>query len=470
MPKTETEAKRLKRKRWEEKELLKRRKQLAKKHPRGYLLYLLVVLSIVYIVDEVTSAIGSAVQSEVVTEFFVLGRGMEFNAGLAAFTAMSAPLYSMMILMPFYKSLADKYGRKLFLVINTVGMGVGMGICMNATGPIFYLVGMLVINFVMYNDMQVMYVMECAPEKHRAKLTSLTKAVAILGVTAIPILRDVFMGDDGSLWRRVFLIPAIVAVVVGLAAIFLLDETPVFVARRVTYLEMTDKERLAKAENDKKTAEANNGGVGQALKFIFRHRQIRAVALCAMVFMFSTGVTGYYESIMKTGGMTTAQVTQAMYYIPFCWAFMTAVGGFLTDAMGRKKSAILLSVVAFAGLTLFVLASNVWLNPVLVGVSYGFFVGGLWSVSDLLCLMMAGESSPTNLRASVLGSMSLLVGIGTMGSNVAIMVGMLFVESIGLLSLCICGPFMLVAMYLLITKVHETKDVDLNTVTGAEWD
>ena len=469
MAKTETEAKRLARHAREEKELQRRRKQMVKSKPRGYLIYLLVVLSIVYIVDEVTSAMGTSMQSEVVTEFFVLGKGMEFNTGLATFTAMSAPLYSMMILMPFYKSLADRYGRKIFLVINTVGMGVGMGICMSAGGPWVYLAGMLMINFVMYNDMQVMYVMECAPEKHRAKLTSLTKAVALLGVTAIPLLRDLFMGNDGSQWRKVFLIPAIVAVVVGLAALFLMDETPVFVARRVKFLEMTDEER-ARAAADKKAAEASNGGVGQALKFVFKHKQIRAVALCAMVFMFSTGVTGYYESIMKTGGMTTAQVTRAMYYIPFVNALMTAAGGFITDALGRKKSAILLSALAFVGLTVFVLASNMGMAPAIVGISYGFFIGGLWSVSDMLCLIMAGESSPTHLRASVLGSMSLLVGIGSMGSSIAIMIGMIFVESIGLLSLCVCGPFMLLALILLITKVNETKDVDLNTVTGAEWD
>ena len=451
-------------------ELAKRKQQLDKKKPKGYLIYLLVVLSIVYIVDEVTSAMGSSMQSEVVTEFFVLGKGMEFNTGLATFTAMSAPLYSMMILMPFYKSLADKYGRKLFLVINTVGMGVGMGICMGATGPIVYLLGMLVINFVMYNDMQVMYVMECAPEKHRAKLTSLTKAVALLGVTLIPILRDVFMGNDGSQWRKVFMIPAMVAVVVGLAAIFLMDETPVFLARRVSWLEMSEEERAAKLASEKKAADESKGGVGKAIKFILKHKQIRAVAFCAMIFMFSTGVTGYYESIMKTGGMTTAEVTKAMSFIPFCNALMTAVGGFITDALGRKKSAILLSSIAFVGLTLFVLAANFGMSPAIVGISYGFFIGGLWSVSDMLCLIIAGESSPTHLRASVLGSMSLLVGIGSMGSSIAIMVGMLFVESIGMLSLCICGPFMLIALLVLITRVHETKGVDLNTVTGAEWD
>ena len=470
MARTETPEKLAARKMREARELQKRRLQLQKKRPKGYLWYLLVVLSIVYIVDEITSAMGSALQSEVVTDFFVNGMGMEYNTGLAAFTAMGAPVYCVMILMPFYKSLADRYGRKLFLVLNTIGMGIGMGICMVAGSPLVYILGMLVINFVMYNDMQVIYVMECAPEKHRAKLTSLTKAVALMGVTLIPVFRDLFMGDDGSQWRKVFLIPAIVALVVGVAAIFLMDETPAFVAKRVDYLGMTDEERAAKAAADQKAADESKGGVGRALKFIFKHKQIRAVAICALVFMSATGVTSYYESIMKTGGMSTAQVTQAMYFIPFFNALMTAIGGFITDGLGRKKSAVILSIVAFLGLGGFVLCANFGLSPVIVGISYGLFIGGLWSVADMLCLIIAGESSPTHLRASVLGTMSLMSGLGGMVSGIAITVGMLFVESIGLLSLCVCAPFMLLSIVILLTQVHETKDVDLNTVTGAEWD
>ena len=454
----------------EAKELDRRKQQLAKKRPKGYLWYLLIVLSVVYIVDEITSAMGSSLQSEVVTDFFVRGMGLDYNTGLATFTAMGIPIYCVMILMPFYKSLADRYGRKLFLVLNTIGMGIGMGICMVSRGPIVYLLGMLVINFVMYNDMQVIYVMECAPEKHRAKLTSLTKAVALMGVTLIPVFRDLFMGDDGSRWRKVFMIPAIIALVVGIAAIFLMDETPAFLAKRIAYLEMTDEERAAKAASEKKAADESKGGVGRALKFIFRHKQIRAVAICALVFMSATGVTSYYESIMKTGGMSTAQVTQAMYYIPFVNAIMTAAGGFVTDALGRKKSAVTLSVVAFLGLGSFVLCANSGMSPAIVGISYGFFIGGLWSVADMLCLIIAGESSPTHLRASVLGTLSLMSGMGGMISGLTITVGMLFVESIGILSLCVCAPFMLLAIIILLTKVHETKNIDLNTVTGAEWD
>jgi len=470
MAKAETEAKRAARKLQESKELERREKQMSKKHPKGYLWYLLVVLTIVYIVDEITSAMGSAMQSEVVTDFFVRGMGMEFNTGLASFTAMSIPIYCTMIFMPFYKALADRYGRKLFLVINTICMGVGLGICMSARGPLVYIAGLLVINFVIYNDTQVIYVMECAPEQHRAKLTSLTKAIALLGVTLIPILRNAFMGNDGSQWRKVFLIPAVVGLAVGIAAIFLMDETPVFLRKRVAYLRSSDEERAAAAASEKKAADESKGGVIKALKFIFRHRQIRAVAICAMIFMGATGVTSYYESIMKTGGMTTGQVTQAMFFIPFCNALMTAIGGFMTDGLGRKKSATFLSVIAFVGLSAFVLSANFGMSPAIVGISYGFFIGGLWSVADMLTLIISGESSPTHLRASVLATMSMMGGIGSAVSGISITVGMLFVDSIGLLSLCICAPFMLLAIILLLTQVRETRGIDLNTVTGAEWD
>lgn len=470
MARTETPEKRLRRQLREQKELARRRAETARATPAGYLIYLLVVLSIVYIIDEISSNMGSSMQSEVVTEFFVRGRGTDYNTGLATYNAMSAPLFGIMILMPFYKSLADRFGRKIFLVINTIIMGIGMAICMNASSVYMYIVGIATITFVMYNDMQVMYVMECAPEKHRAKLTSLTKAVGLLGVTLIPVFRDLFMGNDGTQWRKVFMIPAALAVIVGVASIFLMRETPVFQQKRIAYLEMTDEERRAKAEAEKKAADESKGGVGRALKFIFSHKQIRWVCLSALVYAASTGVTANYESIMKTGGMSTAQVTQAMYFIPFVNAAMTALGGFLTDAFGRKKSSIILSSVAFAGLLCFIFSANFAMAPALVGIFYGLYIGGLWSVSDLLFIVIPGESTPTHLRSSVIGTMSLISGMGNIVSVVLITVGMLFVKSIGMLCLVVCAPFMLIAIVILISKVHETKGTDLAAVTGEEWD
>ena len=450
----------------EHRELSRARKTLSKIHMPGYMAYLLTILSMVYIVDEIASNINSSLQSNMVTQFYVNGMGMEFNTGLAAYSAMTAPLYACMLITPFYKSLADRYGRKLFLALNTFGMGLGMLICMLAPNPIFYLLGIGIINFLMNNDMQVLYIMESAPEKHRAKLTSITKAIALLGVMVIPAMRELFMMDDGSGWQKVFLIPAIGGMVMGIISLLAMPETPVYLKRRIAALE--NPAELSAA--GKKTPEQSQGGVVDALKFIFAHKQMRSIALCAFIFVASTGGTNYYESIMKTGGMTTAQITTAMFFIPPVNAAMTAVSGFVTDLLGRKRSVLVHIAIALVGLVCFVGSASFGLAPMLVGISYGLFIGGLWSAADILFILIPGESTPTNLRVSVVGTMGIMSGIGNVLSVVIMVVGMLFVDSIGLLYLCVAVPFMLIASIILITKVNETRDVDLATVTGAEWD
>ena len=453
----------------EERLLTKYKKQLERISVPGYLIYMLFVLSMVYIIDEITSNIYNSLQSDMITEFFVNGMGLEFNTGLATYSAMTAPLYVIMLITPFYKSLADKFGRKLFLALNTIGMGIGMFVCMMAPNPVIYICGIGIIYFLMNNDMQVLYVMESAPEKHRAKLTSITKAIALLGVTFIPILRDIFMKNDGSQWQKVFMIPAIAGVIIGIVAFFIMPETPAYLKRKIEYLELPEADRKALEENKKKTSENAEGGVVAALKFIFAHRQMRAVALCAFIYVTSTGGTSYYESIMKTGGMSTSEITTAMYFIPIVNALMTALSGFITDLLGRKRSATVLACTALLGLVSFVFSAGA-ASPILVGVSYGLFIGGLWSAADILFIMIPGESTPTNLRVSVVGTMGIMSGVGNVLSIAIMTVGMLFVEDIGILCLCVCVPFLLAAILILMTKVNETKGVDLSKVTGSEWD
>ena len=393
----------------EERLLTKYKKQLERITVPGYLVYMLFILSMVYIIDEITSNIYNSLQSDMITEFFVNGMGLEFNTGLATYSAMTAPLYAIMLITPFYKSLADKFGRKLFLALNTFGMGVGMFVCMLAPNPVIYICGIGIIYFLMNNDMQVLYVMESAPEKHRAKLTSLTKAIALLGVTFIPILRDVFMKNDGSQWQKVFMIPAIAGMIMGIVAFFIMPETPAYLKRKIAYLELPESERKALEENKKKSSEDSDGGV------------------------------------------------------------VAALSGFITDILGRKRSAAVLAGTALVGLVSFVLCAGA-ASPILVGVSYGLFIGGLWSAADILFIMLPGESTPTNLRVSVVGTMGIMSGVGNVLSIAIMTVGMLFVENIGILCLCVCVPFLLTAIIILLTKVNETKGVDLSKVTGSEWD
>ncbi len=451
----------------EQREITKAKKTMNKVLLPGYMAYMLTILSMVYIVDEIASNIYNSLQSDMVTQFYVNTKGVNFNTGLATYSAMTAPLYAIMLITPFYKSLADRYGRKLFLAINTFGMGLGMLICMLAPNPIIYLVGVGVINFLMNNDMQVLYIMESVPEKHRAKFTSITKAVALLGVMAIPTLRNLFMTDDGGAWQQVFMIPAIAGMVMGIVSLLAMPETPAYLKRRIARIEKT--EEPCNAENGN-PSEQSQGGVKDAIKFIFGHKQMRAIALCAFIFVTSTGGTNYYESIMKTGGMTTNEITTAMFFIPLINAAMTAVSGFITDLIGRKRSVVVHTGIALVGLVCFVCSANFGLPPALVGISYGFFIGGLWSAADILFILIPGESTPTNLRVSVVGTMGIMSGVGNVISVAIMTVGMLFIESIGMLYLGVAIPFLVIAMFILVTKVNETKGVDLSAVTGSEWD
>ena len=447
-----------------QREITKAKKTMSKVLMPGYMEYMLTILSMVYIVDEIASNIYNSLQSDMVTQFYVNGKGLDFNTGLATYSAMTAPLYVIMIITPFYKSLADRFGRKIFLAINTFGMGVGMLICMLAPNPIVYLVGVGVINFLMNNDMQVLYIMESVPEKHRAKFTSITKAVALLGVMAIPTLRNLFMADGGGAWQKVFMIPAIAGMVMGMISLIAMPETPTYLKRRIARLEKSEDTENSNSE------EESQGSVKDAIKFIFGHKQMRAIALCAFIFVASTGGTNYYESIMKTGGMSTDNITTAMFFIPLINAAMTALSGFITDLIGRKRSVMVHTGIALVGLVSFVCCSNFGISPIIVGISYGFFIGGLWSAADIMFILLPGESTPTNLRVSVVGTMGIMSGVGNVLSVAIMTVGMLFIESIGFLYLGIAIPFLLLAMVILVSKVNETKGVDLTTVTGSEWD
>ena len=99
------------------------------------------------------------------------------------------------------------------------------------------------------------------------------------------------------------------------------------------------------------------------------------------------------------------------------------------------------------------------------GIAYGCSIGGLWSMSDTLILTMPAESSPSGMRASVMGTISVMIGAGMfIGQALFIVLQNFF--PMDLLFLFICVPFMAASLVLLMTKVKETRDVDLDNITA----
>ncbi len=254
---------------------------------------------------------------------------------------------------------------------------------------------------------------------------------------------------------------------------YFVKETPVYTEKRLQYLRSTEEERAAAAEAEKQAQEKekkNSISVWGAFKYIFTHKQTRAIAIVALIMAFSTGYTGKYQPMMQAG-LTQGAMNEAGYNIilmfyPVINGIFTMLGGFLTDSLGRKKSALILGLWAAFGLAIFAYGCMYPLNPWLIGFAYGVSIAGLWSISDMIYFVITSESTPTEIRASVVGSMQLVGMVGTglnmVYNNVVTMVAgslrLPFVLTVAYL------PLMAISLAIMMLRVKETKDVDLDNV------
>jgi len=457
----------------EQEELLRRKKQLEKKPYNMYLLVLCVVVVLVHIVDEITTNLSNMVQSSVVTEFFVMGMGLEYNEGLATMAAVSAPLGIISMLAPFYKSLADRFGRKMFLVLNTFGFALGLSICFLANHYMVYLVGTAVIGFFIAHDMQVVFILETAPKDKRATIYAVTKCLGTIGLVLVPVMRRFFLDADATNWRPMFGLPAFAAIAVGIVGLLFIYESRVFVQSRIDYLEKPYEERhpvkakLSKEEKKALKKSQRKAGVFPAIKYLLTHnKDLRWLTITYVVLSIGlVPIANYYESIMSTGGMSTAEITNAQFVYPFGFALIILLGGLIGDKFGRKMTSVFngcLSVVSFC---LFVFGASHGWNSYFIGVLYSCFLGGYWTCLDYLSVM-ASEKVPTDVRGSTLGALSLLQMAGCMVGMVVLTVSLAVFATafVGTLCAVVAVPSIVACMVLTVLKVKETKGVALDEI------
>ena len=440
-----------------------------------YFPILILVLTIVYIVDELASNVRGAVDSFTICDLFNTTFGTpEYDRASGILGLVTTGCYLIYLVAPFYKSLADKFGRRIFLIINTIGMGVGMLVSIISHNIPLYLVGCVIMTFFTPNDMQVIYIMECAPKEHRAKLCSITKGIALISVSLLGLFVKLFVNrENPGTWRSVYIIPTALAFIIGIAAIYIVRETPVFTQKRLGFLKKTEAEREEELKAEKladiEKADKSVSVMG-AFKFIFKNRQTRAIAIVALLLAFSTGYTGKYQNMIESGvakGAITPEGSDIiLMFYPLINGIFTLLGGFITDSLGRKKSALILGGWAAAGLAVFAIGCSTGLSPYITGFAYGFAIAGLWSISDMIYFVITSESTPTEMRASVVGTMQLLGMVGTglnmVFNNVVTMVAGSMNLPVVLTASYL--PLMAIALIIMMLKVRETKDVDLDNI------
>lgn len=467
-----------------EKEIAKWEKEKARPKKSFYLVYLVLIISMIYITDEVASQIGTLMKTEIANDLFA--KYGESSVGLLDILTMVVVPFQ--VLAIFYKPLADRFGRKKFLIINTFGMSLSMLLIFLSDSIVLYAIGACIVQFFIPHDMQVVYIMESAPSKHRARIYSSIKFVANMGVMLIPLLRRLLM-NDASQWRRVYLVPAIIGIIACTVALFFARETDAFIDSRLKYLRMTDEQRAA--EKAEKLADNAQGGVIPALKFAFKHSQLRWLyivgALANLGFITTLNYQvilsyGYAENYVASGlfaslgeevmnAVSIGPVTTALFMFPVGCAFSQVIMGFISDSKGRKAAAITTvcnCLVAFIGFSIG--AKMAW-NPYLVGFLCGACIGSYYSTNDVI-IMMIGESAPTNLRSSIMSAEFVVVAIGVV---VSYAVSLPLITILGnsvtwIVAFALTVPGFIAALVAMALKTHDTKGIDLDRVTGCEWD
>ena len=461
-----------------EKEIAYWEKQKARPKSKTYFWYLVLIIALIYAVDEIASQIGTLMQTEIANTFF------QSESAVTLLNLLQIIAIPFQIVGILYRPLADRFGRKTFLIINTFGMSLAMFIIFLSQNVFMYFFGACLIMFFIPHDMHVVYIMESAPNKSRAITYSVVKFFANIAVMLVPLLRRWLMESAGQ-WRRVYFIPAIVGIVVSLIAILCARETDAFIDSRLRYLKMTDEE--LKAEKLRKSAQDSQGGVIDALKFGFSHKQLRWVFICFA--LAGIGVIGSmnYQAILTHGYaqsiygsnakefldiVSVKEVSQALILYPIGMALSQVIMGFISDKKGRKAAAITVAVNCVVSFVIFALGARMnFLTPEIIGFFCGAFVGSYYSTNDVL-IMMASESAPTNLRSSATAAQTVVGFAGyAIGFITNMILALIFGDGvIGTVALCLLVPSFVVTIYALIKKTHDTKGIDLDKVTGCEWD
>lgn len=453
----------------EAKELARLEKEKARPKRPTYFWYLIVILCLIYIVDEVTTSLPNEMQPDINNEFFVLGMGLDKNAGISKLKLMEALANGLLVIGFFWKALADRFGRKPFLIANTIGMVGGLLLCLWSKSLWMYILGFFIIRFFVTPDEQIVYIFETAPVKKRATIFSALKGIAELGLLLIPLGRKTLMQDNTANWRLAFLIPACVGLAASFLICFFARETDAFLDSRIAYLKLTPEQREAIAK-EKKDQSKKQGGFFTAMSFSLRSPQLRWIFICTLLFTLSRTITSDYNNILEAADYTTAQISNAMLIFPITCAAIVFGYGFLSDAKGRKVTSIFLLSISIASLLLLYFGAIYGWNEWLLGAFIGLFLGSYWSNGDIF-MLMAGESAPTNLRASVMSAWTAAYGVGMVTS---MLIGVLVVKflpsnrySLGLFCIILAIPCFVLSLVFLMLKVKETRGANFQEIDAA---
>ncbi len=450
-----------------EKELEKLAKKELKPIVGRYLILLLVMVTLNFCVDIFGSNIHNVMKADALNNL-LSGVGREKGFQLYENYALIFGAV-VTIFLPFYKALTDKFGRKPFLIINTLLTGIGMGIMMLARSLIVYIIGFVISTVGYQGDVHQIFILESAPKHLRARFASATKAISVLCSSLIGVFKLVFQTEAvPESWRYVFIIPVAAALLVAILSCFFTQETEQFVENKKAAL--AQEIRVLRGEKIEKEERVASLSFKETIAFIFTHKQTRMLFIAACFFCAAMTFTKPYSLILEESGNADAIAIVTIVY-PFIEGAFSLIGGFISDKFGRKVTVIANGLLFIAAYTLFILGFKHGLLPVfLLGIVYGLVSGGYWAGRDTLGTTMTSESVPTASRATIVGIFTMVTGFCNSIAGAALSnIPAIFHVDLSYTFMIGCDLLMLASVLFVAFTVKETKNNDLDTITGDEY-
>ena len=408
----------------QEKRLLKEQKELsrlkkAQERPdfKGYFGVLMALIILFQLLDMMATGIWNNLQEVIVRDFAGLDPNADITAGSAGYAQYQNTLSRMTLLqvfsyvflgiVPWYKSLADKVGRKPLFIFNAAFLGFAMFIGGLTESILIFLMASTVITFFTLHDMQILYVVESVPQNKRGTWMGIVTAVGNAASLIVIALRLTALKPDGSLgavpWRSIYIFVGVVGILVFALAALLLRESRPFLSSRIAHLEKTPEQR----EQEKKNAAKAQGGVVAGFKLIVKNKQLRWIAIATFCVNTANNLlASYNNSIMSQNGFDTVEITIALVASSAAAVLWGYLMGPISDKLGRKRGTVIFGILSAVSFTAFAFGTPYIENGVVGSIAAGLLFGtSISSYSNILSLttLMMSESAPASMRSSVIG-------------------------------------------------------------------
>lgn len=460
----------------EQRQLQRFKGMLAKPDYKGYYAVMIGLVLLFQMFDLMATGIYSNLQEAIVLDFAGLPFNADISVGGAGYGQYQSTLstitlantigFAFLGVVPFYKALADKLGRRPFFIINALLLGLAMFVGGTTNSLVIFVVVCLVIVFFTLHDMQILYITECVPDQKRATWQGIIAAVGSLANALVILMRLSALRPDGTLgqipWRSIYMAIGIFGLVIFVLSALLLRESRPFLKSRIAYLETTPEQRRANAKEGK----ASDAGVIAGIKLMAKNPQLRWISIVTLIASAANNmVCSYNNSIMAQNGIDALGITVALLVTQAVSIPLNLIIGPLSDKIGRKWGSSICFILSGVGFAAMVFGGRMFSSSLACGIfcgaASGISICGYLAGMNITTLMM-GESCPSSMRGSIIGVRSFFQSSAVLAM---VLSGILFnYMPTGQVCLILSVPFLIAAGVVLLLKTKETKGLTMDEI------